>query len=588
MTGAGILALDAANQFTGGLSINAGQVALNAPGAAGTGTITFGYGANATLTVAAGDVPANTIAFFIPGDVIDLQGIGTATSAILGPNDVLAVTGGATPVNLTFSAAQNFTNESFAVATDGHGGTLLTAVDKNGDLPAGIAGAAIAGNDHAAFDPFRNVTISTLIPGQVETATLILSTTADGTVSNVGTGSYNALTGLYTATGTAAQLTADIANLVFTPTEYQAAPGAVVNTGATLSVTDGTMTAAAPFNIAVTALNDAPVITGGAGAQDGYWNVPIAPFTGITISDPDHAAFETVTLSIGNAYGNAVPAGSFALASPVDGVSLTEVNGNTYTLAGAPAAVTAALQATSFTPAVTAPQLGFAIDSIGISVSDGIAAPVITSDTVYAGLPIITGLAPTLSVKSGATIAPFSAAVVTDSAYFTTGSITITLEPNGGGAGPGTDANGTLTGTGLTKAGVGTYTIANAAFATITAELDSIIFHPSAVAAGQTVTTGFVIDVFDGATTSGWFNNVVTLGKGAVAPAAKMAFAGGSASVESPFVLTHGFTTPAPIKVSSWMGGGVIHQAAPSVALGALPEAPHVLAAFMPAHHFRE
>jgi hypothetical protein len=36
------------------------------------------------------------------------------------------------------------------------------------------------------------------------------------------------------------------------------------------------------------------------------------------------------------------------------------------------------------------------------------------------------------------------------------------------------------------------------------------------------------------------------------------------------------------------MGGAVIHQAGPSLARGALPEAPHVLAAFVPLHHFKE
>ena len=456
MAGPGTLTLTAGNLFSGGLALNGGTLSLQAPGAAGTGTITFGYGGDATLVVGAGDVPANTLAFFIPGDVINLQGVGTETSAILGPNDQLAITGGTTPVSLQFSAAQNFTNETFAVKTDGHGGTLLTAVDANNDLPPSIAGAAVNGNDHMAFSPLADVTVSTLIPGQVETATLDLSTIADGAFSNFGDGSYDAVNGVFTDTGTAAQLTVDLQNLVFTPTEYQVAPGGVVTTGMNLSVTDGTMTAASPFSFGVTALNDAPVITGGTSWQDAYWNVPFTPFTGVSVTDLDNGAMETATLTVGGDFSYA--SGTFALASPVDGVTLTQTGSGVYTLSAAtPAALTAALNAVTFTPTSGQPALGFTINSLGISVSDGIAPPVFAGYTVSAGLPILAGVPASQNVASKGTLALFSAGVITDSAYFTSESASITVMPNGSTTGAGTDANGTLTGTGLTKTGVGTY-----------------------------------------------------------------------------------------------------------------------------------
>ena len=107
--------LYSSNSYSGGTIINSGTVSLQAPGAAGTGSITFAYGAVATLLVGFGDVPANTIDFFLPGQTIDLQGIGTATSALLGPNDVLSVTGGTTPVQLNLDPAQIFTGETFNV-----------------------------------------------------------------------------------------------------------------------------------------------------------------------------------------------------------------------------------------------------------------------------------------------------------------------------------------------------------------------------------------------------------------------------------------------------------------------------------------
>jgi hypothetical protein len=515
MSGPGGLVLSASNAYSGGTALNGGTLSLQAPLAAGSGTITFGYGGNATLVVGAGDVPGNTLAFFIPGDVIDLQGVGTETSAILGANDVLSITGGATPVKLQFSAAQDFAGETFAVTSDKNGGTLLTAVDKNNDLPPAISGMASNGNDHAPFDPLQDITVSTLISGQIETATLSLSTAADGTLSNFGGGSYDAANLTYSDTGTAAQITNDLRNLIYTPTEYQTTPGNTVNTGFSLAVTDGTMQAATPFNVAVTALNDPPVVSGGTSWQDAYWNVPFNVFAGVTITDPNYGASETVTLS----------GGLFALAAPVDGVSLTEVSAGIYTLsAGSPAAVTAALDAVTFTPTTSNPALGFTISNLGVSVSDGIAPPATATYNVSAGLPILTGVPATQSVASKASIAPFSTGVITDSAYFTSESVSIILTPNGAQSGPGTDADGTLTGTGLTKTGVGTYVLAAGSPAAVTSELESLVFHSTAVAAGQTATTGFIVSIFDGATTSDWYNDVVTLGPGAVMPAAKMGF----------------------------------------------------------------
>jgi hypothetical protein len=582
MAGPGTLTLTASNLFSGGLALNGGTLSLQAPGAAGTGTITFGYGGDATLVVGAGDVPANTLAFFIPGDVIDLQGVGTETSALLGPNDQLAITGGTTPVSLQFSAAQNFTNETFAVKTDGQGGTLLTAVDANNDLPPAIAGAAVDGNDHTAFSPLADVTVSTLIPGQVETATLDLSTIADGAFSNFGHGSYDAANGIFTDTGTAAQLTADLQNLVFTPTEYQVAPGGVVTTGLNLSVTDGTMTAASPFSFGVTALNDAPVIAGGTSWQDAYWDVPFTPFTGVSVTDPDNGASETATLTVGGDFSYA--SGTFALASPVDGVTLTQTGSGVYTLSAAtPAALTAALNAVTFTPTSGDPALGFTINSLGISVSDGIAPPEAAGFTVSAGLPILAGVPANQNVASKGTLALFSAGVITDSAYFTSESVSITVLPNGSTTGAGTDANGTLTGTGLTKTGVGTYSLAAGSPAAVTAELESVVFHAAKVAAGTTEATGFDVSIFDGATTSDWYNEVVTLGAGAVAPTAKMGFLAPSVSSAAVLGLAAASGAPAGVMsgtVKAW--GRTLTAGGPVLELGAMPR--HVVAVAMGLH----
>ncbi len=64
----GVVALDAANTFTGGLKLTGGTVDLGAAGAAGSGSIMFDGGA--TMLFASGAAPANTIVALAAGDFI--------------------------------------------------------------------------------------------------------------------------------------------------------------------------------------------------------------------------------------------------------------------------------------------------------------------------------------------------------------------------------------------------------------------------------------------------------------------------------------------------------------------------------------
>jgi hypothetical protein len=526
LNGAGTVTLLATNNFSGGTSINAGTLSLQAPGAAGSGGISFGYGATAMLVVGNGDVPANVINEFLPGDTIDLQGIGTATSAVLGAVDVLQITGGTTNVSLNLYTGQNFTGETFAVNTDNNGGTYVTAVTTGNDHPPFISGAASNGNDHTAFAPLKGVTIQDLDSAQIETATLQLSATANGHLSTLGTGSYNATTGVYTISGTAAAITAAIDKLTFVPVNHQVAPGSAVTTGFNLSVTDGTMIAASSYNVAVTALNDAPLVSGGGTQVNEYWNVAFKPFTAVKITDPDKAALETTMLTVSNPSN-----GTFSLAAPVNGVSLTQTAAGVYTLtAASPANEAAALHAVKFTPTTSNPNAGFTITTLGISVSDGI-APAVTAPgiTVYAGLPIMTGTVAGQTVVDTTTIAPFSAVKITDSAYFTSESVTISLTDSNGVA---TDANGVLSGAGLTKVGTGVYTLTSGTPAAVTSALDKLVFTPTPnqVPAGQSVTTNFQLSVFDGATTANNNNTSVIAAAPAAAAIARLSLS----SIEQP------------------------------------------------------
>ena len=493
--GAGIVALSAANTFTGGTALDAGTLSLQAPGAGGGGAITFGYGDTAELIIGAGDVPNNIISGFLPGDVIDLQGIGTATSAIPGAGNVLTISGGSSTVQLNLDPAQNLAGETFSVATDHSGGTLVTATDINGDFPPFISGTGtVAGDDHTPLSPFSGVTVSDLVAGQTITVTLTQSSLLNGTLSNLSGGSYDPTHGIYTVTGTTAAVTAALDGLTFTPMEYQVAPGQTVSTVFNLSATDGVMTSTAvATTVDITALNDPPSISGVATLVEGYWNVPLNPFPTATVTDPDLGATETVTFAVSN------PSLS-SLSLSMSGMTLTQTGPGTYSLsAGTPAQVTSAIDALQLTTGPSATP-GFTITDVTMSVSDGIAAPVTATAEVLAGLPIFSGVVSNQPVTDGNSIDPFSSVAITDSAGLSIQGLTITLFDSSSDYLHPTDANGTLSGADLTETGIGTYTLTPGSTAAVTAELDALVFTPTD--SNSTVTTYFNLAAFDGATTS--------------------------------------------------------------------------------------
>jgi hypothetical protein len=219
-----------------------------------------------------------------------------------------------------------------------------------------------AATDEAPLSPFSGVTITDPNANQTETVTITLSAPGNGTLSNLGGGNYNALTGVYTVTGTPASVTTAIEGLIFTPTVHQVAPGSSVTTTFTLDVVDSVAATASSngSSVVATAVNDPPAIDDapmnfGVPNQD-----QIAPFTGVSIVDPDIGHVDTVTITLSDPAGGTlsnVGTGSF---NPITGI---------YSVSGSSGQVTSAVQGLVFTPAPSldgyVKTTGFTIDVQG-------------------------------------------------------------------------------------------------------------------------------------------------------------------------------------------------------------------------------
>jgi hypothetical protein len=185
-----------------------------------------------------------------------------------------------------------------------------------------------ATTDQTPISPFSGVSITDTDAGQIETVTVSLSAAADGALSNLGGGSYDPTTGVYTITGVDDVVNAALDGLVFTPTPGQVAPGQTVTTGFTIVATDAAgATATNRTTTVVAAPQVAPTITG---VPATYEVGEPFPYGAITVSDGNFGQIDTVTVSLSSLANNVglVPgtgAGSYDSTTGVYTVSGTDV-----------------------------------------------------------------------------------------------------------------------------------------------------------------------------------------------------------------------------------------------------------------------
>ena len=342
--------------------------------------------------------------------------------------------------------------------------------------------------DLTTIKPFSSVVIADTDAGQTETVTVTLSAPANGVLTNLGSGNYNRATGIFTDTGSATAVTADLNGLVFTPTPHQVVPGQTVTTSFAISDTDTALagTCYSVTSIIATAGTVAPTIAGSVASQTVNAPATIKPFTGIAIGDLNFGQTETVTVTLSSAANG----------------TLTHLGGGIYangfyTVSGSAAAVSAALQGLVFNPTPRQVAPGQSVTTV-FTITDTDTAQASASNATTSVIATAGTLAPTISgsvrgqtVTSPGSIAPFSGVVIGDLNVGQTETVTVTLS---------SAANGTLTnlGGGSYNAATGVYTIAGSALAVTTA-VDGLIFipKPAQVPPGQTVTTGFAISDTD-------------------------------------------------------------------------------------------
>lgn len=227
--------------------------------------------------------------------------------------------------------------------SDRSSATLSIIVTGVNDPPVMLGSVTTALNDNATTHPFAGVTIRDVDNQLGEIVTVRISFPAShGSLS----GAFNLISpGVYEFIGTGAQATAAIRTLVYTPVENRIIVAGSEPTIFTVSLQDPFVSSpviVTDAQVAVTAVNNAPIITGTQAGQRVYWHSSINPFEGVDITDVDDLGLQALT--VGVTIDNVIKGNFTNLGGFVQGVP------GSYSFTGTPAQVAAALRGLTFNP----------------------------------------------------------------------------------------------------------------------------------------------------------------------------------------------------------------------------------------------
>jgi Ca2+-binding RTX toxin-like protein len=242
----------------------------------------------------------------------------------------------------------------------------------------------------------------------------------------------------------------------------------------------------------------APTITGTVAGQTTAPEAPVTPFFGVTITDQNSNAVDTLTITYSGP-GALADGASFTGTSSLSGAS------GDYTLTGTAGAITTELDALSFTPVDGVPNTSVTTTFTLSDLSSAYSTPavdstttVVDSDTAVA--PTITGTKAGQTTTSEAPVKPFSGVTITDANNGGTEIDTLSITLSGGG---------TLSGTGLSGSD-GSYTLSGTA-AAISSELDALVFTPVDGVPNTSVTTTFTLSDLSSAYGTATVNDTTTV-----------------------------------------------------------------------------
>jgi len=202
-----------------------------------------------------------------------------------------------------------------------------------------------------------DIVVSDVDAGDLITATLTLTDTATGSLSANNGATYDGLTGIWTLTGTVAQINNALANLVFNP-----AVNNDIDTSIAVDIDDGDEDGGGALTgtitLDVTPINDAPTATNLSSTSNYNEGDPTVAITDIVVSDIDAGDLITATLTLADTATGSLGANDGATYDGVTGI---------WTITDTVANVNTALANLVFNPTVN----NDVDTTVGVSIDDG-------------------------------------------------------------------------------------------------------------------------------------------------------------------------------------------------------------------------
>ena len=189
----------------------------------------------------------------------------------------------------------------YARGSDRDTNTLTLTIIGVNDLPVWAGNLNRAITDKQTVQPFSAITLTDLDEYglQLQTVRIFMDHLDNGTLQNLG-GFTQTAPGTFRMSGTPAGITTALRGIVFAPMPNHIPVPTTVTTYLTLSADDGY--ALAPVtNLAtvdVTAVNDAPVISGTVAGQTIYAHSTIKPFAGALITEVDNDKTQALRVTV--------------------------------------------------------------------------------------------------------------------------------------------------------------------------------------------------------------------------------------------------------------------------------------------------